>query len=261
MTGTQGVWRTLWLVLGGLYFTVPLLATVEFSLRAGAGRYDLSAYAVILRDAQFHSSFGLSVLLALETIALSLLLLVPTAYAVHVRLPRLRPVLDFLSVLPFVVPPIVLVVGLSALYRGAPEFFVGTPHFLVAGYVVLTLPYVYRSLDVGLRAVNLRTLTEAAQSLGASAGQTLRWVILPNIRAAVLGGSLLTFTVVMGEFTMANVLLFYTFPVYINYVGETHATPAAALTVLSFGITWAAMLGILAFERQFGARQAQLGAR
>jgi len=261
MTGTQGVWRTLWLVLGGLYFTVPLLATVEFSLRAGAGRYDLSAYAVILRDAQFHSSFGLSVLLALETIALSLLLLVPTAYAVHVRLPRLRPVLDFLSVLPFVVPPIVLVVGLSALYRGAPEFFVGTPDLLVAGYVVLTLPYVYRSLDVGLRAVNLRTLTEAAQSLGASAGQTLRWVILPNIRAAVLGGSLLTFTVVMGEFTMANVLLFYTFPVYINYVGETHATPAAALTVLSFGITWAAMLGILAFERQFGARQAQLGAR
>ncbi|MFN3286740.1 MAG: ABC transporter permease, partial [bacterium] len=185
----------------------------------------------------------------------------PTAYAAHVRLPRLRPLLDFLSVLPFVVPPIVLVVGLSVLYRGAPEFFVGTPQILVAGYVVLTLPYVYRSLDVGLRAVNLRTLTEAAQSLGASTGQTLRWVILPNIRAAVLGGSLLMFTVVMGEFTMANVLLFYTFPVYINYVGETHATPAAALTVLSFGITWAAMLGILALERQFGARQAQLGAR
>ena len=257
----RGFWRAVWLALGSLYFTVPLLATAEFSLRAGAGRYDLSAYAAVLRDPQFHGSFGLSLLLAMETIVLSLLLLVPTAYAIHVWLPRLRPVMDFLSVLPFVVPPIVLVVGLVALYRDAPEFFVGTPQILVAGYVVVTLPYVYRSLDVGLRAVNVRTLTEAALSLGASTGQTLRWVLLPNLRAAVLGGSLLAFTVVMGEFTMANVLLFYTFPVYMNYVGETHATPAAALTVISFAITWVAMLGILALERQFGARQAQVGAR
>ncbi len=257
----RGTWRAVWLALGALYFTVPLVATAEFSLRSGPGRYDLSAYRTILGDPQFHASFRLSSLLALETVALSLLLLVPTVYWVHLRLPRLRPVLEFLSVLPFVVPPIVLVVGILALYRGAPEAFVGTPQVLVAGYVIITLPYVYRALDVGLRSVDVRTLTEAAQSLGATTGQTLRWVILPNIRGALLGGSLLVLTVVMGEFTMANVMLFYTFPVYINYVGETHATPAAALTVISFGITWAAMLGILALERQLGARQAQVGAR
>jgi putative spermidine/putrescine transport system permease protein len=261
MKGPRGFWRLVWLSLAALYFTVPLVATAEFSVRGGAGRYDLSAYLLILRDPQFQASFRLSLLLALETMALSLALLVPTAYWVHVRLPKVRPLMEFVSVLPFVVPPIVLVVGLSAVYRGAPEFFVGTPQILVTGYVVITLPYAYRSLEVGLRALDLRTLTEAAQSLGATTGQILRWVVVPNLRSAMLSGSLLILTVVMGEFTMANVLLFYTFPVYLNYIGETHATPAAALTVISFGITWAAMLGILALERQFGARQAQVGAR
>ncbi len=254
-------WRVVWLSLGGVYFVVPLVATVEFSLRGAPGSYELSAYSFILRDPQFQASFQLSLLLALETAALSLLLLLPTAYWIHVRLPQLRPALEFLSVLPFMVPPIVLVVGLLAVYRNAPEFFVGTPQVLVAAYVVVTLPYAYRSLEVGLRAIDVRTLTEAAQGLGATTGQILLWVILPNVRAAVLSGSLLIFTVVMGEFTMANVMLFYTLPVYLNYIGETHATPAAALTVISFGITWAAMLGILALERKLGASQAQVGVR
>jgi len=257
--GRYSFWRSFWLLLGALYFSVPLLATAEFSLRAGPGRYNFSAYLTILQDPQFRASFRLSFGLALETIVLTLALLVPTAYWVHLRLPRLRPVVEFLSVLPFVVPPIVLVVGLLAIYRGAPEFFIGTPQVLIAGYVILTLPYVYRSLDVGLRAVDIRTLTEAAQSLGASWRQLLFWVILPNIRAAVLSGSLLTLTIVMGEFTMANVMLFYTFPVYMNYIGETHATPAAALTLISFAITWTAMLGILFLERQLGGRQVQIG--
>ncbi len=50
-------------------------------------------------------------------------------------------------------------------------------------------------------------------------------------------------------------LLFNTFAVYINYIGQTSATQAAALTLLSFLITWIAMLGVLVT----GRGQAQLG--
>jgi putative spermidine/putrescine transport system permease protein len=248
-----------WLVAGALYFIVPLVATFEFSLRAGPGRYDLSAYAKFLHDPMFPTSMALSFRLALETMALTLVLLIPTVYWVNLRLPRLRAVIDFLSIVPLVVPPIVLVVGLLALYRHAPEFFIGTPNFLVAGYVVLALPYAYRSLDVGLRAINVPVLTEAAQSLGAGWGTILLWIILPNLRVAVVSGALLTLTIVMGEFTMANVMLFNTFPTYINYIGQTFATPAAALTLISFAITWLAMLGIVFLERQVGGRQVQIG--
>ncbi len=259
MRGRLSLSRALWLFLGAAYFIVPLIATAEFSLRAGRGRYDFSAYTFILRDPQFRGSFLLSFGLALETIAIALLLLVPTVYWVHLRLPRLRPIVEFISVLPFVVPAIVLVVGLLNVYRGAPQFFIGTPQILVAGYVILGLPYIYRALDAGMRAIDIHTLTEAAQSLGAGWTITLFRVILPNLQAAVLSGAFITLAIVMGEFTLANVLLFSTFSVYINYIGETHATPAAALTLISFAITWLAMLGIVILGRQLGGRQAQIG--
>ncbi|MGQ0571792.1 MAG: ABC transporter permease [Armatimonadota bacterium] len=259
MADKFSLWRIVWLLLGAAYFIVPLAATAEFSLRAGGGRYDFSAYNAIFRDARFHESFWLSFRLALETIAIALLLVVPTAYWVHLRFPRLRPIVEFISVLPFVVPPIVLVVGLLNVYRGAPQFLIATPQILVAGYVVLALPYIYRSLDAGLGAIDVHTLTEAAQSLGAGWTTILFRIILPNLQAAVLGSSFLTLAIVMGEFTLANVLLFSTFSVYINYIGETQATPAAALTLISFGITWIAMLGILVLGRQLGGRQVQIG--
>lgn len=259
MSDRFSLWRAVWLLLGAAYFIVPLAATAEFSLRAGRGVYDFSAYGVIFRDPRFAESFWLSFRLALETIAIALLLAVPTVYWVHLRLPRLRPIIEFISVLPFVVPPIVLVVGLLNVYRDAPQFFIATPQILVAGYVVLALPYIYRSLDAGLRAIDLHTLTEAAQSLGAGWGTTLTRVILPNLQVAVLSGAFLTLAIVMGEFTLANVLLFSTFSVYINYIGETRATAAAALTLISFVVTWVSMLGILLLGRQLGGRQVQIG--
>ncbi len=240
--------RGAWIVLLALYFFVPLVALGIYSLWAGGTRYDLSAYVQILQDPKFHETFRLSAVLAAETILISLALVIPAAFWVNLRAPGLRNVLGLLSVLSFVVPPIVLVGGLTSLFRG-PEWFVGTPQFLVAGYVVLSLPYTYRTLDTGLRALDLQTLSEAAQSLGAG-WNTLLWrVILPNISSAVLGAALLTFAIVLGEFTFANVLLFNTFAVYINYIGQTQGTPAAALSLISLGITWLAMLGLLRFGR------------
>ena len=244
-----------WLLFGAIFFIVPLAATFEFSLKAEAGGYGFSAYDRIFDDPQFRETFWLSFKLALETIVISLALFVPTVYFVHLKLPRLRPVMIGLSLLPFVVPPVVLVVGLLGVYRDAPQWFISKPEgFLVAGYVVLSFPFIYWSLDAGFRAIDVHTLTEAAQSLGAGWRTTLLRVILPNIRAAALGGAFLTLAVVMGEFTMANLALFNTFPVYINYIGETTAYPAAALSTISFAITWLAMLGLLVIGRGRKAR-------
>jgi putative spermidine/putrescine transport system permease protein len=87
-------------------------------------------------------------------------------------------------------------------------------------------------------------------------------VILPNIRAAALAGSFLALAIVMGEFTIANLAQFHTFPIFLQYVNETQAYPAAALTLISFGITWAAMLSLLLVGRKRGARGAVIaGAR
>ena len=70
--------------------------------------------------------------------------------------------------------------------------------------MILAFPYIYFSLDAGFRAIDVHTLTEASQSLGASWRTTLLRVILPNIRVAALGGAFLTLAIVMGEFTIAE---------------------------------------------------------
>jgi putative spermidine/putrescine transport system permease protein len=253
----------LWLLVGATYFLLPLIATLLFSLKnETTGKCcSLSSYQTILEDPQFAKTLRLSFVLALETIVITLLLLIPTVYWVHLKLPRLRNVISFLALVPFVIPPIVLVVGLLDVFRGSPDWFYAQPYgFLVAAYVILAFPYVYFSLDAGFRSIDVHTLTEASQSLGAGWPTTLFRVILPNIRAAALGGAFLTLAIVMGEFTIAVLATFDTFPVYIQYINETKAYPAAAVSLMSFGITWAAMLALLFVGRR-GAGQAVAGAR
>ncbi len=96
----------------------------------------------------------------------------------------------------------------------------------MAAYVVLSLPYMYRSVDTGLRAIDIQSLTEAAQSLGAGWPTIILRVILPNVRLAVLGGAFLTFAIVMGEYTIANFLFRPAFGPYLSLLGRNQAVRA-----------------------------------
>jgi putative spermidine/putrescine transport system permease protein len=242
----------LWLLIGAAYFLIPLVATFIYSLKSNQTGTccTLDNYSYILHDSQFWKTIRLSAVIALETIVVTLVLMVPTVYWVHLRLPRMRPVIGFIALIPFVVAPIILVVGLLDVFRGTPSWFYAEPYgFLAFSYVVLAFPYMYFSLDTGFRAIDVHTLTEASQSLGGSWTRTLRSVILPNIKNAALAGSFLTLAIVMGEYTIASLAQFYTFPVYIQYVNQNKGFPASALVLISFGITWMAMLALLAVGR------------
>ena len=161
----------LWLLLGAAYFLIPLIATLIFSLRSNQTGTccTLENYGTIIHDPQFLKTIKTSFILSLETIFLTLVLLVPTVYWVHLKLPRLRSVIGFMALVPFVIPPIILVVGLLDVYKGTPTWFYAEPYgFLVAAYVILAFPYMYFSLDTGFRSIDVHTLTEASRNLGAS---------------------------------------------------------------------------------------------
>ena len=195
-------WAWFWIILGAVYFLLPLYGSFDFSLRELRGTLSLVSYQNVLSDPRFRDSFTYSALMALATIVVGLLLIVPTAYWVHLRLPRARPVIEFITLMPFVVPAIVLVFGLIQIYSGPPLALTNSDQttnlLLMCAYVVIAMPYTYRSVDTGLRAIDVRTLTEAAQSLGAGWVTILFRVIFPNIRAALLSGAFLTFAIVIG---------------------------------------------------------------
>lgn len=257
------LWSSIWFAIGVVYFLTPLYATLDFSLRMERGTIGLKAYQVSFADPKFLETFGLSNLLAAITIVVSATLIIPTAYWIRLRAPEARRVVEFITLLPFVIPAIILVFGLIRVYS-VPfripftdiillqpittliigRFHLGTYILIIAGYMVLSLPYMYRSVDIGMRTVDVRTLTEAAQSLGAG-WFTIMWrVILPNLRSALLSGSVLTFAFVVGEVVLASFLGVDAFAPYLFLVGQHKAYEPAALTVVSFILTWVA-IGII----------------
>jgi len=240
------IWAWFLMILGILYFFLPLLATFLFSLRAKLGVLSFQAYANVFSDPKFIRSFSASLLWATLTILVGIILFVPTAYWVRLKVPQFRVAVEFITLLPFVVPAIVYVFGLVRTYSQPPLLIVDSPVLLIAGYTILSMPYLYRSVDIGLRSIDVRTLTEAAQSLGAGWGTILFRIIIPNIRVAIINGAFLSFAIVIGELVLAQYLVKPAFAPYMAVLMQNKAYEPAALAVISFALTWACM-GIIQF--------------
>jgi putative spermidine/putrescine transport system permease protein len=220
-------WRWVVLVLAGLYFAIPLYAAFKFA--------GFKAFPKIFGQPGFADAFTLSLRLALVTTIITLVLMVPTTVYVHLRLPAIRSLMESITILPIVIPPIVLIVGVLEI---APGFLKASPYLLALVYVVLAMPFSYRSLDAGLRALDLKTLVEAANSLGARMPVTLWRVILPNLRTAMLSAVVLTVALVLGEFTMASLDLYQTFPVWIVNFEQSSGPVSVAASLLALIVTW-----------------------
>ncbi|MGI5486508.1 ABC transporter permease [Microtetraspora malaysiensis] len=250
-------WRVVVLALAALYFLVPMAASFWFTVDDPQG-FSLDAYGQIFSAPGFVSSLLLSLGLAVATIAVVLLLALPAMLAVRLGAPRLRPVLEVVCTLPLVVPPITFVAGIGTVLRFGPEYLAKTPFYqtiialqnpdfpvvLVLAYVVLALPYVHRSLDAGLRAIDVRTLVEAARNCGASWPHVMFRVIVPNLRSALAGASFLTLALVLGEFTVARLLSFQPFPVWIVYISGSQAQVSVAVSLFSLLLTWLVLLAV-----------------
>ncbi|MFE5941755.1 ABC transporter permease [Streptomyces sp. NPDC056480] len=252
------VWRGVVLGLGGAYFLIPLIASFVFTVHTPGQGISFEAYTALLAADGFTESLLLSLGLAAATIVLALLLAVPALVAVRIGAPRLRPVVEVMCMLPLVVPPIALVTGISTVLRWGPDHLSRTPLYqtflavqnesfpfvLVLAYTVMALPFVYRSLDAGLRAVDVPTLVEAARNCGASWPYVMFRVILPNLRSSLAGSAFLTLALVLGEFTIASLLGFRPFAVWIVSISGAHARMSVAVSLLSLVITWGLLLAL-----------------
>ena len=245
------VWRAVVLFLAGAYFLIPIYAGLRFSFENDAGHLSLYAVKAIPSEPGFSAAFWLSMRLAVVTLALTLVLMVPTSVYVHLKLPRLRRLLDFVTILPIVIPPIVLILGVL---RAAPLWLRASPYLLSLVYVILSMPFVYRSLDAGLSAIDLKTLVEASRSLGGNWLNTLWRVVVPNLRSALLSATVLTLALVLGEFTMASLDLWTTLPVWIYQFQQVDAHVSTAVSMVSLIGTWLLITLIVSLDRSQSRR-------
>jgi putative spermidine/putrescine transport system permease protein len=258
------LWGLFWAILALLYFFLPMYGTFEFSLRMKKGEYSWLAYQAVLADPQFLESFRYSVIMGLITIILSVLLFVPTVYWIYLRVPKARPIVEIVTILPFIIPVIVFVFGLVRTFSRPPFQLTLSPAktdiLMVAGYLVLCMPYMFRSIDVGMRAIDVRTLTEAAQSLGANWVQILFNVIFPNLRIAILSGALISFATVIGELILGDYLFRPALGAYMVRIGDSKLYEPAALAIISYALTWIC-LGLIQLFSHGGTSQQQLTGR
>ena len=122
------------------------------------------------------------------------------------------------------------------------------------------MPFMYRAIDIGMRAIDVRTLTEAAESLGANGLQVLVNVILPNLRIALLSGALISFAMVIGELILGDFLVRPALGPYMVLLGQDRAYEPAALAIMSYALTWAC-LGVIQLVSRGGTSQQQLTGR
>lgn len=246
----SGTWvRWAVLVVVGLYFLVPLYAAADFAVQTTDGGVSPGVFAAIPSQEGFLDAFGLSLKLAVVTTVITLVLMVPTAIYVALRLPRVQRLFEGITILPIVIPPVVLIVGVL---DAAPGELKGTPYLLAFEYAVLAMPFAYRSLDSGLRALPLTTLVEASRSLGAGWFATMFRVLLPNLRSALLSATILTVALVLGEYTMASLDQYETFPVWMVVFDQTNARVSVAVSLLALLGTWVLLMLISLVDRRRG---------
>ncbi|WP_295537103.1 ABC transporter permease [uncultured Thioclava sp.] len=247
MTRRPPILSILIALIGAAFFLVPLIATFNFSLRMKRGELSFAAYRSVFESDTFLSVLSFSAVASLMAIVLGILIVVPTAYWVRLRLPRMRPVIEFLSLMPLIIPPVVLVFGYVRIY-GTSSILpltmtqMGTNILLVIGYVVLSIPYMYRAIDNGMASIDIATLTEAAESLGASRLRTIAVVIFPNVQSAIVSGAFLTFSISMGEFVITSLLNRPAFGPYLVQMGQDFAYQPSALAIMAFVFTWVCMV-------------------
>jgi len=232
------IYRIAVIVFVGVFFLIPIVASARYSFLGNNHSLTLGAYTSLFSTPEFWRTLWLSVRIGLGTVALTLVLLVPTVVWIDLRFPRARRIFEALSLLPLVIPSVVVSLGVITSFKSFPNFFTGTPIILAFVYVVLALPYTYRTLDSAFSALDLKTLVEASSSLGAPGRTTLRSVLMPNARSGILGAALLAFAFSMGEFVVASLLGFNTLPVYLLLVGQTEASQAVALSLIALVFTW-----------------------
>jgi putative spermidine/putrescine transport system permease protein len=230
------------LVLLALFFVVPLLAMARFAFQSVpvallTGETWLKGWSIdpiiaASTEPAMWSAARTSALLAVFTIILTLVLLLPLAIVTEIKAPRMRPWLTALTLLPWVVPPIALVVGVSVTFRTGAPWFLASVFSLVPFYALWAMPFTYRALDAGLQAINARTLYEAARSTGASFPTIILRVILPNMKASIVAAAALTTALVLGEFAFASLLLKETLPTFMVNFQQSQARAGLALALI-----------------------------
>ena len=254
------IWRVVIFLLAAIFFFGPLAAAFKYSLLQNDGSYGFANYGEIINNQAVRSPLVTSLEIAAISATIVMVLMLPTVVWVRLKKPQATAAMELVTLLPIVVPPVVMAAGLEELELNAPQWMIKYVFDrpltgLIPFYVVLAMPFAYRAIDTGVRAIDLHTLVDASRNLGASWPSTLARVVLPNVQTAALGAMFLTVALCLGEVVIATLLLYDTFPVemvVLSKQSQLGVSVALSMITLAFTFLLLFVLSFLAQRRRTG---------
>ena len=208
-------------------------------------------YLEVARDPSFRRAFVASLSVATITCAACVAIGLPLAYAVfRAQSRRVRALARVVYQLPVALPPLVLAFGFILVFSSDTLPWLGSIWLLAAGHIVLGLPYFLQTVVADMQRLGLRTLEDAAESLGSNGLQRFMHIVVPTLRHSILAGLIIVGALSIGEFQFSNLVAGFlnrTYPVVLlqAFYGATGFACAATVILLSLAFL-AAVSGSLA---------------
>ena len=227
------------------FFVVPVSFSATRFLKFPPETLSLRWYESYLTTPEWTESTVYSLVLAVLTTALSLLIGIPAAFGLARGTFRGRQLVTLLIISPLVVP--VILIAIAEYFFMAELHLIGTTPGLVIAHTLLAMPFVVIIVTASLRGYD-RSYERAAMSMGASPLRTFRYVTLPLIRPSVISAALFAFLASFGEFLVSLFVIGSTrstLPIQLwkGIRFETNPTIAAAASLL-VGVSLLALFAV-----------------
>ncbi|MBX5001576.1 ABC transporter permease [Rhizobium lentis] len=247
----------------GLFLALPLIIVAGVSVNARQSLtfppqgFSLSWYGQIFLNMEWRNALIASLVLALSSAALAVLIALPLAWFLWRRHAPWANIFQLLGVAPFTLPPVITALGLLTFW--ATTGFYGQPWTAVIGHAIffVTLPLV--TISLGFSAID-RSLVEAASTLGGDDRTVFRTVVLPMISPYIVSGYAFAFVLSLNEYIVAYMTVGFTLetlPIKIFNSLRYGYTPTMAAVTILFVATAAIVFSLVA---RFGDLPKLLGA-
>ncbi|MFT8593438.1 MAG: ABC transporter permease subunit [Bifidobacterium sp.] len=241
----------------------PLIGMLYFTFRSSTGGFTIGHWAELFASSttDIWDSLGSGLVNSLLLVALTILIeyavVIPAIILIDVRFPRVQRKMRIFMLLPIAIPAIILVVGLAPIFSVLSEFLGSGTWTLAFAYGIIAMPFVYTTIASDLDGMNAKTLTQAAESLGASWWRTLIDIIVPSLRRSISSVTLITAAIVLGEYTIASLLNRETLQTDLVMISQSDVYLSVIITFIVLVVTFVALFLVSGIGR--GTRKSRSG--
>ena len=229
-----------------LYLLLPLVVTIVYSLfdkwtGIVPRGFTVRSYVTLFQDPEFLLCILRTLVVCIVPIVLTTVIILLAMFATTVYFPGLDKYVQIICMIPYTIQGVILSVSILAAYVKSETFLSNRMVMLFGAYSIIIMPYIYQGIKNGMSSVNVNTLLEAAEMLGASRIFAFFRIVVPNIISSVVVSSLLAVGIIFGDYVLVRNLTgtsFQNMQIYLYQTMKSDSMKASAVFVVIMAITF-----------------------